>query len=166
MKIKKLFSLVLLSTIISGCFYDNVDPLSEEQGNLPVPKTESGFYENSASEVGQKFIESMSDTIFFKYNSEDLTDEAKLIIDSQIKFIKKNNIRKIIIEGHADERGTREYNLALGEKRANIVKKYLVLKGVNSLFIQVISYGKERPLVEAHTESAWSKNRRGVTIIM
>ena len=165
MKVKSLFSLLLFSTILSGCF-NNVDPLSEKQTRLQEPRTESGFYENIASEVGQKFIENVSDTIFFKYNSEYLTDEAKLIIDSQIKFIQENNIRKIIIEGHSDERGTREYNLALGEKRANSVKKYFVAKGVNPFFIQVISYGKERPLVEAHTESAWEKNRRGVTIVM
>ena len=162
---KKLLLSFTTAIALTGCFSDNnVDPMQEVA--LPEPTTESGFYENSATTIGQKFLQEITDTVLFAYNSEELTETAKSILSKQAEFIKANKISKIVVEGHADERGTREYNLALGEKRANTVKRFLISQGVLPNYIQVISYGKERPLVDASSPNAWSKNRRGVTIVM
>ena len=161
---KKLLLSLTVATVLTACGDENVDPMQEVA--LPEPTTESGFYENSATTIGQKFLEEITDTVLFAYNSEDLTETAKSILTKQAEFIKANKISKIVVEGHADERGTREYNLALGEKRANKVKRFLISQGVLPNYIQVISYGKERPLVDASSPNAWSKNRRGVTIVM
>ena len=95
-----------------------------------------------------------------------LSNEAKAILNAQADYMKKNTGVQIIIEGHTDERGTREYNLALGNKRATVVKKYLVEQGVDMNSIEVISYGKERPVDMGSTKEAWSKNRRSVSIVM
>ncbi|MGB1360573.1 MAG: peptidoglycan-associated lipoprotein Pal [Alphaproteobacteria bacterium] len=166
MKLKNILLAVGLSTFLYGCGGGGVDPMAGDGPDLNAPTTASGFYENSATSIGQAFLQETKDTILFKLNSHELTADAKAILDKQAEFIKANNINSIVVEGHADERGTREYNLGLGEKRATIVKKYLVSKGVAKNKIQVISYGKERPVVELHAESAWSKNRRAVTVVM
>ena len=86
------------------------------------------------------------------------------ILNEQIVWLHNNPSAMIVIEGHCDERGTREYNLALGEKRANAVKDYMMANGIEAGRIRTISYGKERPDVFGSTEDAWSKNRRSVTI--
>lgn len=105
----------------------------------------------------------MSDTnIYFEYDKSDLSMDASSQIRSLANSLKSNNSSKIIIEGHCDERGTREYNLALGERRANSVKDLLILNGVNSKRIRTVSYGEEKPAVSGSNESAWSKNRRAI----
>ncbi len=107
----------------------------------------------------------VQDRIFFGYDASDVSDEAKKILDVQIAWLKSDPTIKITIEGHCDERGTREYNIALGEKRANSVKKYLVAGGVESNRIKTISYGKERPAFFGAAESIFNKNRRAVTVV-
>lgn len=105
----------------------------------------------------------MSDTnIYFEYDKSDLSMDASSQIRSLANALKSNNSSKITIEGHCDERGTREYNLALGERRANSVKDLLILNGVNSKRIRTVSYGEEKPAVSGSNESAWSKNRRAI----
>ena len=104
----------------------------------------------------------MSDTnIYFDYDKSDLSMSASSQIRNLANALKPNN-SKITIEGHCDERGTREYNLALGERRANSVKDLLILNGVNSKRIRTVSYGEEKPAVSGSNESAWSKNRRAI----
>jgi peptidoglycan-associated lipoprotein len=100
------------------------------------------------------------DRIYFEYDSAVLTSEAKKILAENAKKLEENPELKIVIEGHCDERGTSEYNLALGEKRAESVRKYLVTYGISSNRISTISYGKEKPLVNGFGEEVWSKNRR------
>ncbi len=105
------------------------------------------------------------DRVFFAYDSSELTDEARATLQSQAEWLDYHSRARVTIEGHCDERGTREYNLALGERRANAVKSYLMALGVSSSRINTISYGKERPAVVGNGDSAWSQNRRGVMTV-
>lgn len=106
----------------------------------------------------------VGDRVFFDYNSDLLTAESQATLERQAEWLKEYVKVSITIEGHADERGTREYNIALGERRASTAKNYLVSLGINSSRIAIVSYGKERPAVVGHDESAWSQNRRAVTV--
>ena len=103
------------------------------------------------------------DRVFFATNRSSLHSGAKGTLNKQAAYIKSSGI-SVVVEGHADERGTREYNLALGERRANAVKDYLMSQGVASSKITVISYGKERPVNPESSRLAWSQNRRSVTV--
>jgi peptidoglycan-associated lipoprotein len=98
--------------------------------------------------------------IFFDYDSADVNDASRQILQANAAVLKKYPTWVITIEGHCDERGTKAYNLALGEKRANAAKEFLVALGVNGSRISTVSYGKERPFDDGHDESAWAKNRR------
>jgi peptidoglycan-associated lipoprotein len=102
--------------------------------------------------------------VFFALNSSLLDDEATDLLQSNVNWLANQN-GKIIIEGHCDERGTREFNLALGQLRAEAVVRYLTSHGVDSAQIQAISYGKERPLVRSHSQAAWNKNRRAEIVV-
>ena len=105
------------------------------------------------------------DRVFFATNKSSLTTASRATLRKQATFLRKNKNLNVTIEGHADERGTREYNLALGEKRASAVKDYLISVGINSERVSVVSYGKERPQVLGSNKAAWSMNRRSVTTI-
>ena len=109
--------------------------------------------------------DSMKNTVNFGYDSYYLEPAALAILKEQAAILKNNPDTKVVIEGHCDERGTREYNIALGERRANAVKNFLALQGVNSSNISVISYGKERPLVIGNDNASMAKNRRAVTVV-
>ena len=107
----------------------------------------------------------VGDRVHFDYDSAELGDDSRATLDRQVEFLNQNPSIMITIEGHCDERGTREYNLALGEKRASSVKDYLIASGVNSARISTVSYGKERPQVLGSNSAAWKMNRRSVTTI-
>lgn len=111
----------------------------------------------------EQFVTEVGDRVFFDFDKYDLKPEAQAQLDQQAAWLKQYPQHTFVIEGHADERGTREYNLALGERRANSVKNYLVALGIDPNRIQVISYGKERPEVLGSNEAAWAQNRRAVT---
>jgi len=104
------------------------------------------------------------DRVFFATNKFSLTTAARDTLRKQSTWLRKNKDITVTIEGHADERGTREYNLALGERRANAAKDYLMTYGVSAKRLSVISYGKERPVNPASSPLAWSQNRRSVTV--
>ncbi len=106
----------------------------------------------------------VKDRVFFATNSTALTTASRDTLRKQANYLRKNKKLNVVLEGHADERGTREYNLALGEKRANSAKDYLMTYGISGKRISVISYGKEKPVNSASTPLAWSQNRRTVTI--
>ena len=118
-----------------------------------------------AKETAADKLIAVGDRVLFGYDSAKLDESSKILIDAQSRFLRVNNDLNFIIEGHADERGTREYNLALGEQRATAVRDYLVIQGIDSDRIKVISYGKEKPAVVGSNSMAWSKNRRAVTVI-
>ncbi len=107
----------------------------------------------------------IGDRVLFGFDSYELTSDAKSTLNSQASFLAANPSVRITIEGHCDERGTREYNLALGESRASATRDYLVAQGVNPARIKIISYGKERPAVIGSNEDAWRYNRRAVSVI-
>ncbi len=111
------------------------------------------------------FQQTIGDTVLFEVDQSTLTPTALAILDQQAAWLNQNPGITILIEGHADEQGTREYNVALGAKRANAVSAYLVSQGVADSRISIISYGKERPLAVCSSESCWSQNRRAVTIV-
>ncbi len=107
----------------------------------------------------------ISNTVSFETDSYALTGEAQITLQKQAEWMKAYPVRTFTIEGHADERGTREYNLGLGERRANAIAAYFVALGIDKSRISIISYGKERPLCTEATEECWAQNRRGGTSI-
>jgi peptidoglycan-associated lipoprotein len=113
----------------------------------------------------QDFVVNVGDRVFFDFNQSNLTPDGLATLDKQSEWLKKYPSVALQIEGHCDERGTREYNLALGSRRAVSVRDYLVSKGIAKSRVQVISFGKERPAVLGSNEDAWAQNRRGVTTI-
>ena len=112
----------------------------------------------------EDLIVNVGDRVYFNYDSSELNSDAKELLQDQVAWIKQHNA-SITIEGHCDERGTREYNLALGEKRAQAVKNYMTSLGISSSQISTISFGKERPAVVGSNDGAWSQNRRSVTTV-
>ena len=106
-----------------------------------------------------------SDRVFFAYDSFEIDDAGKAVLDKQSGWLRRYGNVKVTLEGHADERGTREYNLALGDRRANAAKNYLAAQGVDVSRITTISYGKERPAAAGSDDESYGQNRRAVTVI-
>ena len=127
-------------------------------------KKSSSLFAKASETPAQKLI-SVGDRVLFGYDSAELSAEAKLTLDKQSRFLRANSDLTFTVEGHCDERGTREYNLALGEKRAQSVKNYLIGLGISPDRVSTISYGKERPAVVGSNDGAWAQNRRSVTIV-
>jgi len=144
------------------------DVSSSGEGTITETSPESSSESSSASiERGSQedLIVNVGDRIYFKYDSSKLDEEAQELLQDQVLWLKQYSNVSVIIEGHCDERGTREYNLALGEKRAQSVKNYLISLGISSDRVSTISYGKERPAVVGSNDGAWAQNRRSVTIV-
>jgi peptidoglycan-associated lipoprotein len=136
--------------MLSGC---NTTPRPE----IMTPAMEESYVADFEKNIG--------DRVWFGYNKSDLSPEAKEQLSKQAEWLKKHDLMKATIEGHCDERGTREYNLALGERRAESVQKFLLNQGIVSNRLDTISYGKERPAVMGNDESAWKQNRRAVLVV-
>ena len=113
----------------------------------------------------QDFVVNVGDRVFFETDSSDLTPQARATLDKQAQWLNNYNRYFFTIEGHADERGTREYNIALGARRAQAVRDYLVSRGIAANRMHTISYGKERPVAVCNDISCWSQNRRAVTVL-
>ena len=118
----------------------------------------------TGSDTVEYLATGVKDRVFFATNESVLTTASRETLRKQAAWLRKNSNVTVVLEGHADERGTREYNLALGERRANSAKDYLMTYGISSDRISVISYGKERPVNSGSTPLAWSQNRRSVTV--
>ena len=148
--------LVLAVTLVfSGCASQNAQPDSQlADGKAPVtPGTQRDFSVN------------VGDLVYFSSDSTDLTPESQATLQKQAVWLKQYPQFSIMIEGHADERGTREYNIALGAKRATAVRNYLAQNGINAQRLKTISYGKERPVAVCNDISCWSQNRRAQTVL-
>ena len=117
--------------------------------------------------TGQPFgtPNSSADTVYFQSDSSDLTPEGRATLSSQLAWLRNNSTRRLTIEGHADERGTREYNIALGARRAEAVRSYFASQGMNPNLVRTVSYGKERPVATCDDISCWSKNRRAQVVL-
>ncbi len=111
------------------------------------------------------FQQAVGDRVLFLVDQSTLTSEAQFVLDGQASWLLSNPDYRVLIEGHADEQGTREYNLALGARRANAAREYLLSKGVPAARLETVSFGKERPLEVCSNESCYAKNRRAVTVL-
>ena len=163
LNMKFMTAALLIGHMLSGCsdqglFGMRCRNLSE--GNGAFGQLDGGT-ENS---IGY-FQNSIGDRIFFPVAQSNLTQQAQILLDAQVGWLIGNAGLSVLIEGHADERGTRDYNLALGARRASAVRNYLVSRGVSADRLQIISFGKERPLEVCSQETCYSKNRRAVTVI-
>jgi peptidoglycan-associated lipoprotein len=134
--------------------------------NTPDPNA-AGAGAGAAGPPGspQEFVVAVGDRVFFDTDQTDLSPQAQSTLDRQAQWLQQYARYTFTIEGHADERGTREYNIALGAKRAQSVRDYLVSKGIDGARMRTISYGKERPVAVCNDISCWSQNRRAVTVL-
>ena len=151
--LKNGFLILLASLVLSACATQKKASIGQMQGDV---YTGSDSVEYLASGV--------PDRVFFATNETVLTTASRETLRKQAGWLRKNSKITVVLEGHADERGTREYNLALGERRANSAKDYLMTYGISSDRISVLSYGKEKPIDSGSNPLAWSKNRRSVTV--
>ena len=136
--------------------------VSSEEGTIVESSPESASIEPGSQE---DLIVNVGDRVFFNYDSSELDSDAQELLQDQVAWLKQYSDVSVIVEGHCDERGTREYNLALGEKRAQSVKNYIINLGISADRVSTISYGKERPAVVGSNDGAWAQNRRSVTIV-
>ena len=144
----------------TGSTSSTSDVSSEGEGTLTETEG-TGVVPGSQEDL----IVNVGDRVYFDYDSSELDADAQELLQDQVAWLKQYSGVGVIIEGHCDERGTREYNLALGEKRAQSVKNYLISLGISSHRVSTISYGKERPSVVGSNDGAWAQNRRSVTIV-
>jgi len=148
----KFAAVIFAALAIAGCAKSNVDP-TNAMASAAVPGSQ------------QDFVVNVGDRVFFDTDSSDLSEQARATLDKQAEWLNHYGQYAFTIEGHADERGTREYNLALGARRAQTVRDYLVSRGVPAQRMRTISYGKERPVATCDDISCWSQNRRAVTVL-
>jgi peptidoglycan-associated lipoprotein len=164
MRSRQLLSLLAAMVLLAAC--ETAGGGSGDEGGAGGQSAQSGQSSQGGQAGGQEamnvMLERVGDRIFFDYDKSDLKPAARNTIQGWANWLKTNPGGNFTVEGHADERGTREYNLALGERRAVAVKNYLVALGVGSGRVRTISYGKERPLDPGHNTAAWAQNRRGV----
>jgi peptidoglycan-associated lipoprotein len=170
----KILSVLAATMMLAACAQDGKDggnnsgdgakvqPVNKPQAvaapSKPVvARPEPGSKEEFVAEVG--------DRVFFALDKSGLSADAQSTLDRQAAWLKKYPSARVAVEGHCDERGTREYNLALGERRSTAVRDYLVARGIDASRVDTISYGKERPVAFGGDEAAWSQNRRGVTVV-
>ena len=146
----------------SGSTSSSSDVSSGEEGTITETSPESTSIQPGSQE---DLIVNVGDRVFFEFDSSELTVDAQATLDAQAAWLMQYPDTNITVEGHADERGTREYNLALGDKRAFSVYSYLAQAGIDTNRMEYVSWGKERPEVIGSDETAYSQNRRGVTIV-
>ncbi len=157
-KFGKLAALSLALAIAAGCSSKGGDSAGEGAVDPNAGYgANSGAVDDSLS--AQEAALRAITTFYFEYDSSDLKPEAMKALDVHAKDLKANGNR-VVLEGHADERGTREYNMALGERRAGAVQRYLVLQGVSPAQLELVSYGEERPVAMGTSEESWAQNRR------
>ena len=147
---------LVLGLALSGCAHKDADNLAAGAG--------AGYGASGPGSV-QEFNQMVGDRVFFTTDQTDLSPTAQATLDKQAAWLNQYSKYSFTIEGHADERGTREYNFALGSQRAQAVRDYLAAKGISASRMRTISYGKERPVAVCDDISCWSQNRRAVTVL-
>ncbi len=168
------FTLFAAVLIVSACGTSGnkggVETGSAETVDITFPDNPGGVYEDVESDdfgpspgTQADLVVNVGDRVFFETDSSDLTLSARTTLENQAAWLQQYPNLTVTVEGHADERGTREYNLALGERRANSARNYLVALGVSASRITTLSYGKERPAVPGSNATSWAQNRRSVT---
>ena len=157
---KIIFSLALSGMVLAGCASTTEAP-SAARSTAPVASSSS----SASTDTKAYLVENVGDRVFFATDQATLDGSARATLRNQASWLNQNPSVRLTVEGHADERGTRDYNLALGARRANAVRDFLVSQGVSGSRLQTISYGKERPVSLCSEEACWSKNRRAVATI-
>ena len=147
------FAAVLIAALSVAACANQADQSQANAGGAATPGSQ------------QDFVVNVGDRVFFETDQTDLTPQARATLDKQAQWLANYGNYSFTIEGHADERGTREYNIALGARRAQTVRDYLASRGVNPQRMRTISYGKERPVAVCNDISCWSQNRRAVTVV-
>ena len=155
--LRNTFLVILMSMVVSACATKKTTTTSSIDGQI-----QGDVY--IGADTVKELAKGVPDRVFFATNESILTTKSRDTLRKQAAWLRDNSNINIVIEGHADERGTREYNLALGERRANSAKDYLITYGISADRISVISYGKERPVDSGSNPLSWSKNRRSVTV--
>ena len=167
MSMKKIALLGAVALVMAGCTSVSLDSAQVDDrssgganaaGDSVVAKTTVGQVDDG--KAAQAAIANVSRLVYFDYDSYVIKPEFQALIDAHARYIKTDKSRKVVIEGHTDERGGREYNLALGQRRAEPVRRALGLLGVADGQIEAVSFGKEKPVAQGSNEAAWSKNRR------
>jgi len=152
--LKNGFLVLIASLVLTAC--------ATQQKSTSLGQMQGDVY--TGTDTVKYLASGVPDRVFFATNETVLTTASRETLRKQAAWLRKNSSINVVLEGHADERGTREYNLALGERRANSAKDYLMTYGISSDRISVLSYGKERPVDSGSNPLAWSKNRRSVTV--
>jgi len=152
---KNIFLVMFLGFLLSACATQTSTKKIDSQ-------IQGDVY--TGTDTVEYLADGVPDRVFFATNESVLTTASRETLRKQAAWLRKNPDVTVVLEGHADERGTREYNLALGERRANAAKDYLMTYGISSSRVSVLSYGKERPVDSGSNPLAWSKNRRSVTV--
>lgn len=166
---KHFFVLAIAAIALSGCECGmgrlcKKKELKGMEQEVVVPVIEeTDVVVTEQEDLGDPFP--VQDRVYYGFDTSALNASAQRDVDAQIQWLMRNPGVSVIVEGHCDERGTREYNLALGERRANAVKDYMIAHGIHADRITVISYGKDRPVVLGSTPEAWAKNRVGITVV-
>ena len=153
--LKNAFLIILASLVLTAC-------ATKKTSTSMSGQMQGDTY--TGTDTIKELAKGVPDRVFFATNETVLTTASRETLRKQATWLRKNSDINVVLEGHADERGTREYNLALGERRANSAKDYLMTYGISSERISVLSYGKERPVDSGSSPLAWSKNRRSVTV--
>ena len=159
---QRIFAVVAVTFLLAAC--ETASQVSGDSASTSASSTASSSAASAEKTSAEKLAQ-VGNTVNFDFDSAELTVSARSTLNRQSAFLSVNPDLMIVIEGHADERGTREYNLALGERRATAVRDYLVAKGINAARVRTVSYGKERPAVSGSDEAAWAKNRRATTVL-
>ena len=164
----KLITLFAAVTLLAAC----TTPEESEEASQATSTTATTSTATAPTEITgpmpgsqEDLVVNVGDRVFFDFDSNDLRPESRATVEALAVWMNNYPATTLALEGHADERGTREYNLALGERRANSVRDYLVTLGIGANRLSTISYGKERPAVLGSNEEAWAQNRRGVFVV-
>jgi len=162
---KIIFALCIACAFLAGCSSTGKDGDVVSSSSNVNEWAEADISDLRNTKLCTRFNSAVSPVIYFAFNSSALSAQAMDILNEQVEWLHANPSALIAIEGHCDDRGTREYNLALSERRAAAVRSYFVANGINPARIRTIGYGKERPWAFGSDETAWAKNRRAVTIV-
>ena len=150
---------------ISACSSKDKDAAAINNGGATTQTANTGAVAGATPGSVEDFVINVGDRVFFETDQYTLNGQAQNTLGLQAQWLQQNAGASIMVEGHADERGTREYNLALAERRATSVRNFLISQGIQSGRVQTVSYGKERPVESCSNDSCWRVNRRGVTVI-
>jgi len=160
---------LILTFLFVGCSKEEPPPPTAEAQPRPAapppPPAPAPTPLPGPSISQQAFQEFQNQDIYFDFDKYDLRTDARTTLDRKASFLNQNSSVRVQVEGHCDERGTNEYNMALGERRANAAKQYLTTAGISAGRLSTISYGEERPLDPGHTEAAWARNRRAHFVV-